>query len=299
MALGVGPDGTATVAWSKPGAPPGAEMVARRIAPDGTPEEGVQVLSGPEPLAYWPDLAMAPDGAATVVWSERAGADGRALVERRIEPDGTLEPTTNTLDSTAAYDPVGYFGEPEVEGAADGSAVALWEHVGADDELWARRIEPDGSWVTPSFWTASAPPANYRFPRLAVAPDGSATVSWRSEGNVKVLEPGQRRGAGKRPPDHERRRAAAGGTQIPRFGALARSSRWGPLRLLGGRLRRGLVPLLRGPGGRWLSRGRAGGRPGEDALLVGTGAGRRRQRHPRLGPPTATNPSGASCGLGS
>lgn len=187
VALGVGPDGTATVVWNRL-ASPGTELVARRIAPDGTPEEGVQVLSGPEPLAYWPDLAMAPDGTATVVWSERAGADTRALVERRIEPDGTLEPTTNTLDSTAAYDPHGYLGEPEVEGAADGSAVALWEHVGADDELWARRIEPDGSLQDARLLDSFTSSTNYRFPRLAVAPDGSATVSWRSEGNVKVLD---------------------------------------------------------------------------------------------------------------
>ncbi|HEU5106113.1 MAG TPA: hypothetical protein VFU11_09750 [Solirubrobacterales bacterium] len=183
--LGVGPDGTATVVWNRLSSP-GNELVARRIAPDGTPEDEIQVLSAPGSTAWWPEMAMAPDGTATVVWSDRDEAGNALLLERRIAPDGTLV-ATNVVASNEGLDPKPYFDEPRIGGGADGSAIVLWETRGAVDELWSRRIAPDGSLDPPQLLDSFDASTKYRFPRLAVAPDGSASVIWKAKPDMKVL----------------------------------------------------------------------------------------------------------------
>jgi len=179
--LGIGPDGTATVVWGRL-ASPGQEVVAQRIAPDGTPEGGPILVSEPNAKVWRPPaLAVAPDGTATVVWAEDDGEDHNLLLERRIAPDGTLEPDVDQLGFSAWG-----MTEPEVEVAADGTAVVLWEQweMEADPELWTRRVEPDGDPEASAHLLDG--PRFARFVALAVAPDGSAAVTWREEGTLKA-----------------------------------------------------------------------------------------------------------------
>jgi hypothetical protein len=170
--LGIGPDGTATVTWGRL-VGPGSEVAVRRIAPDGTPEEGTQVLSAPGASVYRPAMAMAPDGTATVVWTENGEGDSDLLMERRIAPDGTPDPVTHQLgESPWAMD------EPQVEDAADGTAAVLWDQweLEGDNQLWTRRIKPDGSPEASGHLLDEAP--TIAFANLAVAPDGTSLVTW-------------------------------------------------------------------------------------------------------------------------
>lgn len=174
--IGIGPDGTVTVVWNRL-ASPGAEVVARRIAPDGTPEKGTLVLSGPNPSAYRSDMAMAGDGTAIVAWTDELGK-GRQLLERRIAPDGTLEPTTHQLASSEFG-----MGGPEIDAAPDGSATVMWEQWEAanvnEHELWVRHVNADGTPAASGHLLDG--PKQDLIPwsaKLRVASDGSARVVW-------------------------------------------------------------------------------------------------------------------------
>jgi len=169
--LGIGPDGTATVIWSRL-ASPGQEVVMRRIAPDGTPEAGVEALSTPGKSTFWETFATAADGTATVVWNENGEAGSNLLLERRVAPDGTPEPTTHQL---ATAD--GSIGEPRVEDAAGGASAVLWqEGTPQGEQLWTRRIDPAGTPEPAAHLLNKEEKAG--FPHLTVAPDGTALVTW-------------------------------------------------------------------------------------------------------------------------
>ena len=182
--IGIGPDGTVTVVWNR-SASPGSEVVARRIAPDGTPEEGTLVLSGPDSSASRPDVAIAGDGTAIVVWTDRLSKD-RQLLERRIAPDGTLEPTTHQLASSEFG-----MGGPEVDVSPDGSATVMWEQWDTvnEYELWVRHLDADGTPEASGHLLDG--PKQDLIPwsaRLHVASDGSALVVWSDKaGEIQAL----------------------------------------------------------------------------------------------------------------
>ncbi|HMI81377.1 MAG TPA: glycosyl hydrolase, partial [Solirubrobacterales bacterium] len=169
--IDVAPDGTAVVAWTRSD---GANLRVqeRRIGPGGTPEDATRTLSGSGQHALDPEVAVAPDGAALVVWKRFDGF--HYLVQSRlIESDGTAEGTSQRL-SEQKQDAV----EPQVAVAPDGTATVVWSRFdGADSVVQARRVGPDG---TPAATTANLSAAGESAiqPRLEVDADGNATVVW-------------------------------------------------------------------------------------------------------------------------
>ena len=169
--LAVAADGTATVVWSGQQAGGDFQVYGRRIAPDGTPG-AIEQLSEPLQDALSPQVAVAPDGTATVVWIR---SDGSYFVvqERRIAPDGTLEAVQNL--SVTGRDAA----EPQVAVAPDGTATAVWKRFdGSHFQIKERRIAPDGSLEEPSSHTLSDTSRDAVEPQVTVAPDGTATVLW-------------------------------------------------------------------------------------------------------------------------
>lgn len=182
--IGIGPDGTVTVAWSRL-ASPGQELVARRISPDGIPEEGDLVLSEPKSTAGQPSMAMADDGTAVVAWRDSVGKEDQ-LLERRIAPDGTVEPTTHQLGTSQMG-----LGDPEVDVAPDGNALVLWEKWDTANhrELWVRHVAADGI-PEPSSHLLDGPEQDL-IPWSATlhgTSDGSGLVTWSDEaGEIQAL----------------------------------------------------------------------------------------------------------------
>lgn len=180
--LAVAPDGTATVVWSGDDGSHFA-VYARRIAPNGTPASQVALLSASGQDALSPQVAVAPDGTATVVWVR---SDGKYFVvqARRIGPDGVVSATTGTL-SLSSGDSL----EPQVAVAPGGAATVVWKQFdGANYSIRERRLAPNGSAGNPTY-TLSAAGQNAVEPQVAVAPSGTATVVWsRFDGSSSVVQ---------------------------------------------------------------------------------------------------------------
>ncbi len=180
--VAVAGDGTATVVWS---ARSGSEfrVFARRIAADGTRGGTMQVsAAGGDALA--PQVALAPDGTATVVWTRWDGADFR-VQERRIAADGALEEATRTLTGSGqnAFD-------PEVAVAPSGEATVVCKRFdGSHYLVLVRRVAPGGTAEAPSQRLSEAGRDAVE-PLVAVAADGSALAVWSRfvEGTESVVQ---------------------------------------------------------------------------------------------------------------
>src|SRR5215203_2295098 len=178
----VAPNGVATVAWIRSNGT-NFQVQARRILAGGTPEESTKTLSSSGQDAATPQLAIAPDGTATVVWKRFDGY--RYLVqERRIAPNGTLEASAHTL-SESKQDAV----EPQVAVDGNGVATVVWSRFdGADSIVQMRRIGSSGT-PAATFTSLSAVGESAIQPRVGVTPTGIATVAWtRFDGSNWIVQ---------------------------------------------------------------------------------------------------------------
>jgi len=178
----VAPDGTATVVWS---ARQGQTFTVyeRRIGPDGVPEPGVTALSTPGEDALDPEVALAPDGTATVTWIRCDGSNFVVQV-RRIAADGT--PGAETLNFSGAGQDAA---TPRVAVAPDGTATVVWKRFnGSSYVVQERRLSAAGVREA-SGHPLSAPGGDAVEPQVAVAGDGTATVVWsRFDGANTIVQ---------------------------------------------------------------------------------------------------------------
>ena len=120
--------------------------------------------------ARLPDVAMDPDGHATVVWHESDGERSSIWSSRY---DGTWrEP--ERIDAHH----LGDAHRPKVGMDADGNALAVWKQFdGNTVGVWSNRATPAGEWTTPERIEANDQGDALR-PRLAVSAAGDAAVVW-------------------------------------------------------------------------------------------------------------------------
>jgi hypothetical protein len=177
----VGGGGMTTVVWS---ARSGSEfkVFARRISATGVRSVTMQLsASGADALA--PQVALAPDGTATVVWTRWDGTSFR-IQERRISSAGTPAEATRTLSAAGqnAFD-------PQVDVATSGEATVVWKWFdGAHYLVQERRVAPNGTAETPT-QTLSLSGQDAVEPHLEVAGDGTATVVWaRFDGTATIIQ---------------------------------------------------------------------------------------------------------------
>jgi hypothetical protein len=174
-------DGTTTIVWS---ARSGSEfrVFARRISATRVRGGTIQLSAGGAD-ALAPQVALASDGTATVVWTRWDGTSFR-VQERRISSGGTPAETTLTLSSSGqnAFD-------PQVDVAPGGEATVVWKRFdGTNYLVQERRIAPKGtSGTAPQ--TLSATGRDAVEPHLEVAGDGTATVVWaRFDGTSTIVQ---------------------------------------------------------------------------------------------------------------
>jgi hypothetical protein len=168
--VAAGPDDVATVVWSR-FEETGALIEARRINAAGGPEAATEVLSASERNAVGPQIAVAANGSATVVWTRFDGSN-QIVQARRLDPEG--DPASAAVDlSASGRDAV----EPQVAIAADGTATAAWERFdGTNFLVQARRLSAAGTLGSVANLSASGHDAAE--PQVAIAPDGAATFLW-------------------------------------------------------------------------------------------------------------------------
>lgn len=180
--VALAPDGTATVVWIRSNGSD-FQVQARRISPDGVPEEATRTLSGAGQDAEAPQVAVAPDGTATVVW-QRFNSSHYLVQARRIDPDGTSEAPSQSLSETKG-DAV----EPQVAVAEDGAATVVWSRFdGSDSIVQERRVEAGGT-LGATIANLSVAGESAVQPRVAIDGGGEATVAWtRFDGTAWIVQ---------------------------------------------------------------------------------------------------------------
>jgi len=163
--------GLAVVTWVRSD---GANFVvqARRITAAGTPEESTKTLSGTGQDAAAPQVAVAADGTATVVWKRFDGAH-YYVQERQIFATGAVESSAHILSATG-QDAV----EPQVAVAGDGTATVVWSRYdGYDGIVQGRQIAVGGA-PRATILNLSASGESGLQPQLGIGPGGVPTVVW-------------------------------------------------------------------------------------------------------------------------
>lgn len=169
--VAVAPDGTATVVWMRHDGN-NFRIQARRLTPGGTPGEATRTLSGEGQDAAAPQVDVAPDGEATVVWKRWDGF--RYLVQvRGIAADGTSGAPSQRL-SEPKQDAV----EPRVAVAADGTATVVWSRFDGEDSIVQTRQVADDGTLEGTIDDLSAAGESAIQPQVDVGPGGEATVIW-------------------------------------------------------------------------------------------------------------------------
>jgi hypothetical protein len=171
-AVAVAPDGTAVVAWVRPGSTGGGLRI-ERIAPDGTPS-GSPVLLFPGDFISGVRAGIADDGTATVVWNRQRGSGIDPIESVRVSSTGQVGlPRAITPEAEDAS-------SPSFAVAGDGSAVIAWQRT-SDRDILARRLAPSGALGDVQLIEADAPGFTSDSLRAAIGAQG-AVVVWTTTG---------------------------------------------------------------------------------------------------------------------
>jgi hypothetical protein len=183
-----------TVAWYvvDPALGDRTHVAARTVAADGSLGE-LQVLSDLDDNAYYPEVAVDSAGVATVVWENQLGGGNPGRIEGVRLAAGTGAPlgAPMTLDDPSA-------GADDAVGVADltvamdpqDRAVVAWVRFDGDADgnfrqatVRALRLSAEGTpgEVQP---VSDDPSVSSRYPAVAVAPDGTATIAYTTFGDV-------------------------------------------------------------------------------------------------------------------
>jgi hypothetical protein len=182
-----GPEGTVTAVWLLEREEGWRSVVQSATRPAGGIWSAPVAVSPPKKAARSPQIALDPQGGATVVWEE--------------EYSGAIESSTRSSEeiwsAPATLSANGVRGAwPQVAVDAQGNATAVWVGRvpnGRRFSAYGRRIQTatrpaGGTWSAP----VSISKAGHRLvqdPRIAVSPQGDATAIWqRSNGSYLVVQ---------------------------------------------------------------------------------------------------------------
>ena len=170
LSFGVSADGTVTAAWSQPDADSGKSsiQVATRSA-GGVITAPVRV-SSPGANGYLPQVAVAGDGSAAILWKQRQGL-GATLFASTRPAGGSFAQARNLEGSYADGIDV-----PQIEITPSGSATAAWvQQESNNTAIMAATTGPDGLFGTPSSLSGVSSDTG---PEIATADDGTTIAAW-------------------------------------------------------------------------------------------------------------------------
>lgn len=177
-ALAIGPDGTTTASWNYSN---GTDSIVRaRTRPPGGGFGPEVLLSEPGENAGFSQVATAPDGTTTVVWTRNNGGSDR--IQARTRPaGGPFGPVEDLgLGTTTA--------RPQIDLGADGTLGVVWLAQDVIYQVVRAVIRPPGGSFGPAA-DLSASGASAGNPQLAVGPDGTTTAIWtRSDGADDIVQ---------------------------------------------------------------------------------------------------------------
>jgi hypothetical protein len=179
--IGVAADGTTTIAWTQQVLGKYTVFVATRPAGSttfGTPEQlSDPTGSGNVGFAYFPEVAVAPDGTTTVVWARYANQTDR-VIQIRTRPAGS-----STFGPTEDLSNIGVnSSNQQVAVAPDGSTTVAWlqEDQDTGDQAVVTTTRPAGA---ATFGPSQSLSPDGRYLELdnlslTVGVEGLAALSW-------------------------------------------------------------------------------------------------------------------------
>jgi len=177
--IAIAPNGAATAVWARDNGTFNIIQAATR--PPGGSFGAAVDLSATGESAFDPQIAIAPDGSATVVWSRLNGADSIAQAATR-PPGGSFGPAVDLSASGETAD------RPQIAIAPSGAATVVWYGFNGTNFIVQAATRPPGG----SFGAAvdlSATGQNAFQHQIAVAPDGTTTAVWqRSNGAHDIIQ---------------------------------------------------------------------------------------------------------------
>lgn len=139
----------------------------------GTGWRGARQLEQLDQPTLDPVVAVAPGGAATVVWTQSNGNVHKVRASQSTRSGSWSAPMildTGTRSTSNA----------RVAAAGDGSFMALWTQPGAFIEVWSRRFQPGSGWG--AAMRVDAAPNGVYDAELAMGASGAAVAVWVQNG---------------------------------------------------------------------------------------------------------------------
>jgi hypothetical protein len=183
--VAVDPEGEATAVWLLERDGGNRSVVQSATRPAGGSWSAPVNLSPGEQDASSPQVALDPQGGATVVWEEESSG----AIQSATRPAGGSWSAPVTLSATRS-------GGPQVAVDAQGNATAVWERYNPKDTLiQSASRSAGGSWSAPV--NLSKPGRNTQEAQIAIGPQGDATAIWaRSNGRDLVVQGAMRPAGG-------------------------------------------------------------------------------------------------------
>ncbi len=181
--VAVGVDGATTVVWSRSNGSNSIVQARTRAAGSGT-FGGVVDLSAAGQNAYDVQVAVAVDGATTVVWRRSNGSNWIVQASTRPAGSGTFG---GVVDLSAAGQDADY---PQVAVGVDGATTVVWQRRN-DGVNWIVQAStrPAGSSTFGAAVDLSATGQSAVDPQVAVGVDGATTVVWtRNNGSNDIVQ---------------------------------------------------------------------------------------------------------------
>ena len=173
--IAAGSDGTATAVWQRYDGSNYIIQAATR-PPGGSFAPTVDISVAGED-AYYPQVAVGPDGTATAVWERYDGSN--YIIQAATRPPGGSFGTPVNLSGGV---------NSQVAVGPDGTATAVWERDdGSNTIIQAATRPPGGPFADPNQLSVAGRSAFS--PQIAVGPDGTATAVWRrSDGTNQIIQ---------------------------------------------------------------------------------------------------------------
>ncbi len=176
VAVAAGVNGATTIIWTRNDAVSRFIQVRTRPAGSGT-FSAVVDLSAAGQNAYHPEVAVAADGATTVLW-RHDNSSSDSIIQVRTRPAGSG--TFGAVVDLSAVGQDAYSHQLAV--AADGATTVVWERSNGSNSIIQASTRAAGSSVFYGTEDLSAVGQHAYGPQVAVTVDGVATVVWERAG---------------------------------------------------------------------------------------------------------------------
>jgi hypothetical protein len=165
-------DGDAVASWQRWGSPNNERIQAAHMSAGGSWQAPVD-LTTPGEISFEPQVAMDPQGDATIVFEHYMGSN--TVIESVARPaGGTWQPAVKISEEGET----GF--EPQIAAGPQGSAVAVWAQSKGSSSIVEGAARPVGSaWQPPV--SVSVKGEQALDPQIAVDSEGDALAVWESK----------------------------------------------------------------------------------------------------------------------